>query len=153
MRSNLCSKLPLQIQSSNDLLSTAVETNSELNLIVQSSLSDHSRWILLITLTNGQRLLAELFLPHVSYKLSSNMNRLAEGSSLERHRNDLLAKHRLKEERAAEQRALQAERERLLNQLSELWDARFSVRQEVASRINDSLILEALTSVTRVRLI
>lgn len=72
----------------------------------------------------------------------------AEQSGLERRRNELLTKRRLKEERAAELRTLKSEGLRLLNCLSELWDERFAVRQEVVARIN-----EALSPVIRVRLL
>lgn len=90
----------------------------------------------------------ELAFRQVIEQHESARQEAAERSSLERHRNDLLAKRRLKEERAAELQSLQAERQRLLHQLSELWDARFTVRQEVASRIN-----EALAPVIRIRLL
>lgn len=71
-----------------------------------------------------------------------------ERSRLERRRNDLLAQRRLRDERTAQLRALQGERQRLLDRLSEYWDERFFVRQEVAERIN-----AALSPVIRVRLL
>lgn len=89
----------------------------------------------------------ELAFRQVIEQHESARQEAAERSGLERRRNDLLTKRRLKDERATELKTLQTERQRLLNRLSELWDERFSVRQEVAARIN-----AALSPVIRVRL-
>lgn len=90
----------------------------------------------------------ELAFRQVIEQHESARQEAAERSGLERRRNDLLTKRRLQEERAGELRTLHTERQRLLHHLSELWDQRFSVRQEVATRIN-----AALSPVIRVRLL
>ncbi len=63
----------------------------------------------------------------------------AERTRLERLRNDLLAKKRKRQELADRLRGLLDERRRRLDQLSELRDRRFAVRQKVAERINAAL--------------
>lgn len=90
----------------------------------------------------------ELSFRQVIEQHESARQEAAERSGLERRRNELLTKRRLKEERTAELRTLQSDRQRLLHRLSELWDERFSVRQVVAARIN-----AALSPVIRVRLL
>jgi len=63
----------------------------------------------------------------------------AERAQLERLRNDLLVKRRLREEATEQLEALQAERRRLLGRLSELRDRRFAIREDVVGRINEAL--------------
>ena len=62
-----------------------------------------------------------------------------ERTQLEKHRNDLLAKRRMRDEVRQKLAALQQERVDLLAELSELRDKRFAIRQAVADRINESL--------------
>ena len=63
----------------------------------------------------------------------------AERTRLERRRNELLAKRQQQQETAELLEQLRARRTALLEQLSQLLDARFAVRHEVAERINASL--------------
>jgi len=63
----------------------------------------------------------------------------AERAQLEKARNDLLAKRRLRDEVRERLEALRKERRRLHKQLSELEDCRFAIRQAVAERRTDSL--------------
>jgi len=63
----------------------------------------------------------------------------AERTRLEKARNDLLAKRWLRDELGERRGALRQERNRLLEELSELHDRRFAIRQAVAGRLNGSL--------------
>jgi len=63
----------------------------------------------------------------------------AERAQLERLRNDLLAKKRLRDETAEQLRELESQRDELLARLSELRDRRFAVRQDVVDQINEAL--------------
>lgn len=63
----------------------------------------------------------------------------AERTQLERRRNDLLAKERLRQQLREQLSTLQGSRTKLLQRLSELWDERFAIRESVAERINTAL--------------
>jgi len=63
----------------------------------------------------------------------------AERTALEKRRNDLLAKKRTIDELSQRLERLESDRARLLAHLSELWDERFQIRQEVAEHINAAL--------------
>jgi len=63
----------------------------------------------------------------------------AERAQLERRRNDLLAKSRQRQQLVDQLTALEANRQTLLQRLTELWDERFAVREAVALRINAHL--------------
>jgi DNA repair ATPase RecN len=63
----------------------------------------------------------------------------AERTQLERRRNDLLAKERLRHQLREQLSTLQGSRTKLLQRLSELWDERFAIRESVAERINTAL--------------
>ena len=63
----------------------------------------------------------------------------ADRSALEKQRNDLLSKQRLLEERQQEIQLLYAERRRQLQQLIEVRDERFDIRNQIADRINEQL--------------
>lgn len=63
----------------------------------------------------------------------------AERSRLERRRNELQAKRQLQQETGELLEQLSVRRKALLEQLSQLLDARFALRHEVAQRINASL--------------
>lgn len=73
----------------------------------------------------------------------------AERAKLERLRNDLLAKKRLREETAGKLAKLQQDRQALLGALSELRDERFRIREQVASRINAALSPEIRVTVVQ----
>lgn len=62
-----------------------------------------------------------------------------ERSRLERRRNDLLAKRSAREQLGVQLSELLATREQSLSRMSELLDERFSIRQNIAERVNDSL--------------
>lgn len=72
-----------------------------------------------------------------------------ERMQLEKHRNDLLAKRRMRDEVRQKLAALQQERGDLLAELSELRDKRFAIRQAVAGRINESLSPAIRVSLTQ----
>ena len=63
----------------------------------------------------------------------------AERTRLERVRNDLMAKEQQHRQAQVELKKLSAERQKLLDRLSELRDERFALRQAVAERINEEL--------------
>lgn len=63
----------------------------------------------------------------------------ADRAALDKQRNDLLAKQRLLEERRQQIRDLYKERGKLLEQLLEVRDERFAIRNGVAERINGQL--------------
>ena len=63
----------------------------------------------------------------------------AERSRLERRRNDLLAKQRLRQDLEEKLTSLKSQRQDLLDRLSVLRDERFEIRQSVAQRINQAL--------------
>jgi len=63
----------------------------------------------------------------------------SERSRLERHRNDLLAKRRLRDELQKQLEALEQARQQLTQRLSQLYNQQFAVREAVAQRISNSL--------------
>jgi len=73
-------------------------------------------------------------------KHQAAMGQATERSRLEKLRNDLLAKKRLRDETAEKLAQLQTARAALLGRLSELRDSRFQVRNAVTERINQELM-------------
>jgi ABC-type lipoprotein export system ATPase subunit len=73
----------------------------------------------------------------------------AERAQLERRRNELLTKNRQRQQLADQLTTLETNRKNLLLRLSELWDERFSIREEVALRINTHLSPAIRVSVTQ----
>ncbi|NQU22146.1 MAG: AAA family ATPase, partial [Candidatus Nealsonbacteria bacterium] len=63
----------------------------------------------------------------------------AERAQLERLRNGLMAKQRLRDEMAEQLRAVECDRDELLARLTKLRDQRFAIREEVVERINATL--------------
>jgi len=72
-------------------------------------------------------------------KHQAALGQATERSTLEKRRNELLAKKRERDEATTRLTKLQAERATLLQKLSELRDLRFSVRKAVADRINEAV--------------
>jgi ABC-type lipoprotein export system ATPase subunit/predicted nucleic acid-binding Zn-ribbon protein len=73
-------------------------------------------------------------------KHQAAMGQATERSRLEKLRNDLLAKKRLRDETSEKLAQLQTARAELLQRLSELRDKRFQVRKAVTERINKELM-------------
>ena len=72
-------------------------------------------------------------------KHREHQSRSVERTNLERLRNGLLEQRREREETTRRIGAVESERVQMLDQLSELRDERFTLRQEVAGRLNEAL--------------
>lgn len=80
-------------------------------------------------------------------KHREHQSQSVERTGLEKTRNELLEKRRLREELLRQIAAAEEERIKLLDQLSELRDERFAVREEIALRLNQELMPEIRVSV------
>jgi len=80
-------------------------------------------------------------------KHREHQSRSVERTNLERLRNGLLEQRREREETAQRIEAVATERVRMLDQLSELRDERFTLRQDVSRRLTEALAPEIRVSI------
>ena len=73
----------------------------------------------------------------------------AERAKLERHRNDLLAKQRQKQQNIEQLGNLETQRQTLIRQLSEQRDERFAVRESIVKNINSQLAPSIRVSISQ----
>lgn len=119
------------------------EASAEINMLIEEAMRRIDRARRLVE--EGARDLAavqnqqELAFRKVIEQHQAAQSQAAERSKLERLRNALLAKHRQRDELQERLATLLKEREALGQQLSELRDRRFQIRQSIVDRINDAL--------------
>ena len=124
------------MQHTSRCVSVVEKLLAEAEAEISRSLDEISIVVGTLSKTHGRQ---ELAFRSLIEKHEHAQGQAAERSKLERHRNELLAKRSSREQLESQLSELLKARDRLLETMSELQDERYSIRQNITERVNESL--------------